>query len=96
MKFDQFKTSLEIPITYVRSNMEKSRPLVLIFHGFAESAKSALRRVYPEANQNFEVLAMNGPFPVPQYRKGEWKPRGLRSSAECSYGRSSWHRRQSD
>ena len=66
----KFSTSLEIPITYVHINPNQDKPLLIFFHGFADSASAFLRRSYPEPGDQYEVLAINGPFPVPH---GIWK-----------------------
>ncbi len=73
MELQKFHTSLEIPITYIHTNQGQDKPLIVLFHGFADSAKAVLRRVYPEADDRYEVLAINGPFPVPQKKGDEWK-----------------------
>ncbi len=69
----KFSTSLEIPITYVHFNKSEDKPLLIFFHGFADSAGAFLRRSYPVPNSKYEVLAINGPFPVPQKKDGIWK-----------------------
>lgn len=68
-----FNISLGIPISYQHFNQGADKPLILFFHGFADSAKALLRRAYPVANEKYEVLAINGPFPVPQKKDGIWK-----------------------
>ena len=63
---NKFSTSLEIPITYIHSNLSGDKPLLIFFHGFADSASAFMRRAYPQVSENYEILAINGPFPVPQ------------------------------
>jgi len=73
MKPEKFETNLKIPISYIHLNSGKNKPLVLMFHGFADSAKSFLKRAYSELPTDVEVLAINGPFPLPQKKDGHWK-----------------------
>lgn len=69
----KFSTSLEIPITYIHSGASKDKPLLVFFHGFADSASAFLRRAYPQVSEKYEILAINGPFPMPQKKEGIWK-----------------------
>ena len=69
----KFNTSLDISITYIHTGGGKDKPLLIFFHGFADSATALLRRAYPEQSDKFEILAINGPFPVPQKKDGIWK-----------------------
>lgn len=69
----KFITSLEIPITYINSSLGNDKPLLVFLHGFADSASAFLRRAYPLPNDDYEILAINGPFPVPQKKDGIWK-----------------------
>lgn len=69
----KFKINIEIPMTYINVNVSKDKPLLIFFHGFADSASALLKRAYPEASEKYEILAINGPFPVPQRKAGIWK-----------------------
>ncbi len=71
---EQFKISVEIPISYIHLNTQEDRPLLIFFHGFADSSSAFLKRAYPDPNNKYEVLAINGPFPIPQNKDGIWKP----------------------
>lgn len=71
-KKNKFKYSLEIPITYNRFNVGDGRPLLIFFHGFCDSAEPMLKRCYPELLSEFEVLAVNAPFPTPQKKNSQW------------------------
>lgn len=73
MQQGKFETSAKIPITYVRMNESENKPLVILLHGFADSAKSLLKRALPETPSEVEILAINGLFPVPQKKDGHWK-----------------------
>jgi predicted esterase len=73
IKTDKIQINSEIPMTYHHLNQGSLKPLLLFFHGYADSARAFLRRAYPEMNENFEVLAVNGLFPVPQKKDNEWK-----------------------
>lgn len=68
-----FNTFLNIPISYIHLNSGEGKPLLVFFHGFADSARAFLRRAYPETSSHYEILAINGPFPVPQQKDGIWK-----------------------
>lgn len=72
-KLSEFTTSLDIPIRYEHINPGGDKPLLIFFHGFADSSSALLRRAYPEPNDKYEILAINGPFPVPQKRGDKWK-----------------------
>ena len=69
----KFSALIEIPITYINSNTGQDKPLLIFFHGFADSASAFLRRAYPQPSDKYEILAINGPFPVPQKKDGIWK-----------------------
>ena len=73
MEIRNFKTSLVIPISYIHLQQQADVPVVILFHGYADSAKSFLKRALPEIPKGIEVLAINGPFPVPQRNGEEWK-----------------------
>lgn len=73
MKPEKFETNLKIPINYIHLNSGKNKPLVILFHGFADSAKSFLKRAFMEIPTEVEILAINGPFPLPQKKDGRWK-----------------------
>lgn len=65
--------SLEVPSSYVHEGQGEGKPLLLLIHGFADSAPSFLRRAFPAPDPRFEILAPNGPFPLPQRVENEWK-----------------------
>lgn len=65
--------TLDVPSHYLHLNAGEGRPLLLFVHGYADSAASFLRRAYPLGDPSFEVLAPNGPFPLPQRKENEWK-----------------------
>lgn len=73
MKPEKFETNLTIPISYIHLNSGKNKPLVIMFHGFADSAKSFLNRAFGEIPADVELLAINGPFPLPQKKEDHWK-----------------------
>jgi predicted esterase len=58
----EFSTSL--PITYIhRKGTLKS--VVIFLHGYTDSGASFLRRALREREVDFDILAPNGPFPLP-------------------------------
>lgn len=65
--------TLDIPSHYLHLNAGEGKPLLLLIHGYADSASSFLRRTLPDGDPRFEVLAPNGPFPLPQRKENEWK-----------------------
>jgi predicted esterase len=76
MRIEKHETSLNIPVSYVHLNKSENassdKPLVLMFHGFADSAKSLLKRAFDEIPNDVEILAINGPFPIPQKKENKW------------------------
>lgn len=63
----------EIPITYIHLNPGEGKPLLIFFHGYSDSARGILRRTFPDLDSKYEILAMNGLFPVPQKKDDGWK-----------------------
>lgn len=63
----------EIPMLYHHLNKDASKPLLVFFHGYSDSAQSFLRRAFPHLDEKFEILAINGLFPVPQKKENVWK-----------------------
>jgi predicted esterase len=64
---------IEVPATFQRSGEGEGKPLLLVAHGYSDTGASFLRRALPAPPARFELLAPNGPFPVPQRVDGEWK-----------------------
>jgi predicted esterase len=62
-----------VPVSFLHLNLGPDKPLLILFHGFQDSAASLLRRVKPALSDGFEILAINGLFPVPRYKDGVWK-----------------------
>ncbi len=65
--------SSEIPMSYHHINAGADKPLLIFFHGYSDSAQSLLRRSYPQLDERYEILAINGLFPVPQKKDNVWK-----------------------
>lgn len=74
MEFKKIDISVEIPMTYEHINLGENKPVLMFFHGFADSAEALLRRAYPQILEKYEILAINGPFPVPQKKADQWRP----------------------
>ncbi|MBY0553091.1 hypothetical protein K2P97_01095 [bacterium] len=74
METKKIDISVDIPMTYEHTNLGESKPVLMFFHGFADSAEALLRRAYPQVSEKYEILAINGPFPVPQKKANEWRP----------------------
>jgi predicted esterase len=64
---------LEVPGSYVHENANPGKTLLLLTHGYADTGASFLRRTLPNLDDRFEILAPNGPFPLPQRVDGQWK-----------------------
>jgi predicted esterase len=73
--FEQRTTQyhLQVPSRYLHAQEGEGKPLLLMVHGFADSAASFVRRALPASAGRFELLAPNGPFPLPQRVENEWK-----------------------
>lgn len=65
--------SSDIPMTYHHLNLGSEKPLLVLFHGYSDSARSFLRRAIPDLDEKYEILAINGLFPVPQKKDNVWK-----------------------
>lgn len=73
-KIKRLMISTEIPMTYMHLNAEQGKPLVIMFHGFADSANAFLKRAFNGDVDKYEILAINGLFPLPQKKENEWRP----------------------
>jgi predicted esterase len=73
MQPQKFDVNLKIPISYMHLNPGPDKPVFIFLHGFADSAKSFLKRAFKELPTNVEILAINGPFPLPQRKENHWK-----------------------
>ncbi len=67
--------SVEIPMTYLHLNVGPAKPLLILFHGYEDTAAGVLRRTLgdPKLFSEFEILAPNGLFPVPVRVEGGFK-----------------------
>ena len=63
----------EIPMRYHHLNVGPDKPLLVFFHGYADSGQAFLRRAFPDLDSRYEILAINGLFPVPQKKDNVWK-----------------------
>jgi predicted esterase len=66
---------VDLPVTYLHFNAGAGKPLLLLFHGYEDTAAGVLRRTLgdPQLFSHFEILAPNGLFPVPVRVEGGWK-----------------------
>ncbi len=64
---------LRVPSTYLHENRGANKTVLILLHGFSDSASSFLRRAFGEPYPDFEIFAPNAPFPQPQRQGGEWK-----------------------
>jgi predicted esterase len=51
---------------YVRRGVERPCGLVLLLHGYGESGERIYRKLEPSIAPELEVIAPNGPFPLPE------------------------------
>lgn len=74
-EIDQLQTTVtsEIPMRYHHLNQGERKALLIFFHGYADSAQAFLRRAFPDLDDRYEILAINGLFPVPQQKENVWK-----------------------
>jgi phospholipase/carboxylesterase len=73
MNLSSVSVSVDLPLSFLRKFEGNEKPLLVLFHGFTDSAQAFLRRAYPEASSDYEVLAINGLFPSPVRIEGGWK-----------------------
>lgn len=78
--FTYQKTTImtELPMRFVHlqvSEQLEQKPVLLFVHGFTDTAHGFLHRAFPQENfdPRFEILAPNGPFPVPQKIGNNWR-----------------------
>jgi len=66
---------IEMPMTYLHFNAGEHKPLLILFHGYEDTAAGVLRRSLgdPKLFSEFEILAPNGLFPVPVRVEGGFK-----------------------
>jgi len=66
---------IELPVTYLHFNQGDHKPLLLLFHGYEDTAAGVVRRSLVDAKlfPEFEILAPNGFFPMPVRVDGGFK-----------------------
>jgi len=72
----QTEYSVHLPMNYVHlvsPDQQGEKPLVLFLHGYTDSANSLLRRALKGSILPYNVLAPNGPFPLPVYSEKGFK-----------------------
>ena len=65
--------NMDIPMTYLHLHAGADKPLLLLFHGYEDTAAGVLRRSLGDPDDRYEILAINGPFPVPVKIENGWK-----------------------
>ncbi len=66
MALEQAEFSVQLPMTFHHLKAsEPQKPLVLFLHGYTDSGSSLLRRALKGAELSVNILAPNGPFPLP-------------------------------
>lgn len=72
-QFQKIQVPLKVPMTYLHLNQRAGKPLLIFLHGYSDNAAGVVRRCFPSLDSRYEILAINGPFPIP-VRHGEgWK-----------------------
>ena len=70
----RLSVSAEIPLTYLHFNPGKNKPLLILLHGFEDTAAGFFKRALSEGDSKYEILAPNGLFPMPvRIPGGGWK-----------------------
>lgn len=75
-QFESLEVSTQLPVQYLHFNQGPKKPLLILFHGYEDTAAGVFRRAITSADQfpEFEILAPNGLFPVPvKLKGGGWK-----------------------
>ncbi|MEZ0391197.1 MAG: alpha/beta hydrolase [Pseudobdellovibrionaceae bacterium] len=74
-QFEKADVEIQLPMTYLHFNPGKDKPLLLLFHGYEDTAAGVLRRTLTGAEHysKFEILAPNGLFPLPVRIEQGWK-----------------------
>lgn len=73
VEMKKMEINSEIPVTYHHINAGKDKPVLIFFHGYSDSGRSFLKRAFPHLDDRYEILAINGLFPVPQKKDNVWK-----------------------
>ena len=68
---------VNLPVSYLRyggASGASGRPVLLMLHGFRETARDFVARAFdqPEGNFPFEIFAPNAPFPMPARLEGKY------------------------
>lgn len=71
---NQTKIAMELPISYLQNTTKDSDfPLVILLHGFMDSASSLSKKLLPTESKNLDWLIPNGPFPTPVKDGADYK-----------------------
>lgn len=70
----QRKVPVDLPVSFLRFGASPGRPVLLMLHGFRETADDFVARAFeaPAENLPFEIFAPNAPFPMPARREGKY------------------------
>ena len=68
MNDETMKIEIDFPISY-KLIKRKSKKLIILLHGFAQSNKAILDKFTDAISDEYDILAPNGPFPIPKIRK---------------------------
>ena len=73
MKWVEDKFSLPLPVQYQWRHPLHAKELVILLHGFQESAERMSKLILPHVPDDAAILNPNGPFPAPHFREKQTK-----------------------
>ncbi|WP_372654877.1 alpha/beta hydrolase [Halobacteriovorax sp.] len=68
MKNQTIKLEIDFPINY-KLTKRKSKKLLILLHGFAQTNEAILEHFLDSAPDDYDILAPNGPLPIPKIRR---------------------------
>lgn len=68
MNNQTIKLEIEFPTNY-KLLKRKSKKLLILLHGFAQKNDAILDHFQDKVSEDYDILAPNGPFPIPKIRR---------------------------
>ncbi len=68
MKNETIKLEIDFPTSY-KLIKRKSKKLLILLHGFAQTNDVMLEHFLDSVSEDYDILAPNGPFPIPKIRR---------------------------
>lgn len=70
----EISLSIDLPVTYLKVEADrKDAPVVILIHGYEDTARAFLRRAIPHPSGQYELLVPNGLFPMPRRIEMGWR-----------------------